>query len=128
MALALSVLAFLLGAGRPKQAKIQLAFGVEMASKGSWKEAEFRFRRAAELAPRDPAILNNLAVAYENNGRYEEAERTYLEALEIDARNERIRANYERFHVFYLDLRRREEANEDAAPSETVSVEPGGHP
>ena len=50
-ALALCALMVLTGAGRPKEAKIQLEFGVEMARTGSWKEAQFRFRRASELAP-----------------------------------------------------------------------------
>lgn len=111
--LLLGALLLLCGAGRARDAKVQLEFGVEMARSGSWNEAEFRFLRAAELAPGDPVILNNLAVAYENNGRYEQAKETYLKALEIDPDNDRIRQNYERFHLFYQDLldrRAREEA------------------
>ena len=92
---------------------MQLRFGVEMAQQGAWREAEFRFRRAAELAPGDPEILNNLAVAYENNGRFEDAEQTYFKALDVDPQNARIRENYERFRVFNTDRKRREKARED---------------
>jgi Flp pilus assembly protein TadD len=113
--LGLCAAATALAASRPKEATLQLRFGVEMAQKGSWKEAEFRFRRAAEIAPGDAEILNNLAVAYENNGRYDDAERTYLEALGADAGNERIRSNYERFRVFYEDLKQKRDAEQRTA-------------
>ena len=127
--LALCALVVLTGAGRPKEARIQLEFGVKMARSGAWKEAQFRFRRASELAPGDPVILNNLAVAYENNGRYEDANGTYLLALEIDSENERLRSNYERFHVFYaefLERKAREEAG--ATEADTASADSGDGP
>ena len=47
----------------------QKAYGAQMAQKGFWREALFRFDRAAKLAPDDPEILNNLAVASEAVGR-----------------------------------------------------------
>jgi Flp pilus assembly protein TadD len=128
-ALALCALLALTGAGRPKEAKIQLEFGVEMARKGSWKEAQFRFRRASELAPGDPVILNNLAVAYENNGRFKDANRSYLQALEIDSENERLRANYERFHVFYAEfLERKAKEDGGATAADAASADSGDGP
>lgn len=117
---ALCALLLLPAASRPKKAELQLRFGVEMAQKGSWKEAQFRFQKASELAPDDPEILNNLAVAYENNGRYDDAERTYLQALQIDAGNDRIRSNYERFRVFHEDLKQKH-AERGAGPAEKGS-------
>jgi tetratricopeptide (TPR) repeat protein len=123
---AIGLLLFLCGAGRPKKAQVQLRFGVDMAQQGAWKEAEFRFRRAAEIAPGDPEILNNLAVAYENNGRYEEAEQAYFQALEVDPQNGRIRENYERFRIFFADHNRKQKEREakDAEPAgETDTAE-----
>ena len=91
------------GKGRDREAEVQLRFGVDMALRGAWKEAQYRFQRASELAPDDPEILNNLAVAYENNGLYSDAERTYLHALDRARTNERIRENYEHFKIFYAE-------------------------
>ena len=101
LALAVLLLTLLAGAGRPKEAGIQMRFGVDMAQRGSWKEAEFRFRKAAETAPDDPEILNNLAVACESNGNYNDAELHYARAVDRAPDNQRIRENYERFRVFY---------------------------
>ena len=86
-----------------KEARLQMRFGVDMARRGSWKEAQYRFERALAVAPQDAQVLNNLAVAHENNGHYPRAEQFYLQALEHGPDNDKIRANYERFRVFYVD-------------------------
>ena len=67
------------GAG-PKPAD-QLDFGVSMARRGLWNEALFRFQQAQEERPGDARILNNIAVAYEAVGLFDEALETYQEAL-----------------------------------------------
>jgi len=99
-----------------KEARLQMRFGVDMARQGSWKEAQYRFERALAEAPQDSSILNNLAVAYENNGHYAEAGRAYLQALEHDPENEKIRANYERFRVFYTAHLSAAEGSPEPAP------------
>lgn len=106
LAFAAAAVMLLCGAGRSKDAEVQLRFGVDMAERGAWKEAEYRFRRALEFAPRDAAVLNNLAVACENNGRYEEAERAYVQALEVAPKDRSIRENFERFRIFYAEYLR----------------------
>lgn len=121
--LCVCALVLLSGAKRAKEAEVQLRFGVDMAQQGSWKEAQFRFEKAAKLAPEDPEILNNLAVAYENNGDYSLAEETYLKALELDAANARIRDNYEHFRVFYEEFT---EHRKRRAEPEAVAEEPEG--
>lgn len=88
---------------RGKSARVQMRFGVEMAQKGAWKEAQYRFERAAAEAPTDGPILNNLAVAYEHNGLYARAEQAYLRALQAAPDSEKLRTNYERFRLFYTD-------------------------
>jgi type IV pilus assembly protein PilF len=110
------------GKGRGKKATVQLRFGVDMAQRGAWKEAQYRFERAAAQAPGDAQVLNNLAVAYENNGRYDDAEATYQKALEAAPDNEKIRANFERFRIFYLShkesMRRQEPGGESGDEGE----------
>ena len=60
--------------------KSQLAFGVDMAKRGLWSEALFRFEQARRLQPASVSILNNLAICYEAGGRFEEALQLTIEA------------------------------------------------
>ena len=79
----------------------EISFGVKMAKRGLWSEALFRFKRAAEQRPGDSKILNNLAVAYEAVGQYDNALLAYREALKADSSNGELKRNYSRFIEFY---------------------------
>lgn len=83
----------------------QLDFGVDMARRGLWSEALFRFRRADQLEPGDPKVLNNMAVAYEALGQFERALDFYQKAIEADPTNRDLRRNYSRFVEFYRAFR-----------------------
>ncbi len=80
--------------------KDHINFGIEAAKRKLWKEAYYRFKRAAELNPRSAEAYNNLAVACEALGRFKEAEKYYKKALELDPGNRRIKANY----AIFLEL------------------------
>ena len=60
-----------------------------------------RFEHANELTPDQPRILNNIAVAQEANGLYEQALLTYQTGLEIAPNSDALRRNYMRFQEFY---------------------------
>ncbi|RMG48348.1 MAG: hypothetical protein D6718_02005 [Acidobacteria bacterium] len=80
-----------------KALRAEIRFAADMARRGLWREAMFRWRRALEARPRDPRLLNNVAVALEAQGQREEALATYRRALEAAGGNDpNIRANYER--------------------------------
>lgn len=79
----------------------QLEFGVRMAQRGLWSEALFRFERASEADPGNPRILNNIAVALEAAGRYDEAMEAYREAIRLAPGNRELEGNYARFVDFY---------------------------
>lgn len=79
----------------------EISFGVKMAKRGLWSEALFRFKRAAEQRPNDAKILNNLAVAYEAVGQYDNALLAYKEAIKADSSNRELKRNYSRFIEFY---------------------------
>ena len=79
----------------------QLAFGVEMARRGLWSEALFRFKQAGRLRTGDPRILNNMAVAYEALGNFERALDYYQQAIKADRTNRELKRNYSRFIEFY---------------------------
>lgn len=99
--------------------KAQVDFGVEMAQRGLWSEALFRFENARRLEPNDASVLNNLAVCYEAAGRFEDALETYNDALAVDPGNRVVKANYSRFAEFYQDFRPHQKesgAEKPAAP------------
>ena len=74
-----------------------LRFGVEVAQKGLWQEALFRFEQAAKMAPDDAKALNNLAVALEQAGEFDRARAAYEKALELAPDNMHIQQNYDLF-------------------------------
>lgn len=78
-------------------AKSQVAFGIDVAQRGLWREAIYRWERAIEIDPKYAPALNNLAVAYEHEGQLDKARQAYEKALEIDPDNVQIRQNYELF-------------------------------
>jgi Tfp pilus assembly protein PilF len=78
-------------------AKAQVEFGVRVAQKGLWREAIYRWERAATIDPTYAAAFNNLAVAYEHEGQFEKARTAYEKATELDPNNAMLRQNYDLF-------------------------------
>ena len=94
----------------------EVDFGVSMAKRGLWAEALFRFQQADKDRPNDPEILNNMAVAYEAVGKFEEALDTYKRALQAGPTNSDLKRNYSAFIAFYQSYR--PDAETDASPTE----------
>ncbi|MCL4838365.1 MAG: tetratricopeptide repeat protein [Thermoanaerobaculia bacterium] len=88
-----------------RQASSQSQFGIEMARRGLWSEALFRFQAAAAERPGDARLLNNKAVALEALGRFDEAMEAYREALRLAPGNRQVRQNHTRFTEFYQGYR-----------------------
>lgn len=82
-------------------APAQLSFGVQMARRGLWNEAIFRFEQARRQDPGNPRVLNNLAVANEALGRFDKAQQLYQEALRLAPGEPELKRNYARFIEFY---------------------------
>ena len=101
--IAFCCVALVLGAARkaPETSTAQMEFGVEMAKRGLWSEALFRFKQAERMSPGDPRILNNMAVAYEALGRFDKALEYYQRAIKADRANRDLKRNYSRFIEFY---------------------------
>jgi Tfp pilus assembly protein PilF len=86
-----------LAANPRNEAKALVQFGIEVAQKGLWKEAMYRWERAVEMDPTYAAAFNNLAVAYEHEGLFEKARKAYDTAISLDPKSASIRQNYEFF-------------------------------
>jgi Flp pilus assembly protein TadD len=77
-----------------------------MARKGFWREALFRYEKAAALKPDDAQIQNNLAVAYESIGDSARALASYKRALTLAPQDTKIKRNYARFAEYYTSVQR----------------------
>lgn len=124
------------GSSSPKQptavpqTKTQLQFGVEMAQRGLWSEALFRFRKAQDQRPSDPRVLNNMAIAYEALGQFELALQHYQDALKGDPNNRDLRRNYSRFVEFYRAFKPDQQKDGSLPPADPAdpAPAPGGTP
>ena len=78
-------------------AKSQVQFGIDVAQRGLWREAIYRWERAVQIDPNYAAAYNDLGVAYEHEGQLDKARKAYEKALELEPNNAQIRQNYELF-------------------------------
>ena len=78
-------------------AKSQVAFGINVAQRGLWREAIYRWEKAVELDPSYAAAFNDLAIAYEHEGQLDKARKAYEKAIELDPNNTEIKQNFELF-------------------------------
>lgn len=97
-----------------RSSKEEIAFGIEVARRGLWEEARFRFEQAAKAKPDSPSALNNLAVALEQQGEFEKAKAAYERALELDPKNISIQQNYDLFRE--ADEKRNRKTTRPGAP------------
>jgi Tfp pilus assembly protein PilF len=98
----------------------QMAFGVDMARKGLWREALFRFQQAGRMQPGNVRATNNLAVAYEAVGLFDKALETYRSGLEVSPNDSELRRNYSQFLELYQSF---ESEEEDDAPAAEAPAE-----
>jgi Tfp pilus assembly protein PilF len=78
-------------------AKAQVAFGINVAQRGLWREAIYRWEKAVEIDPSYAAAFNDLAIAYEHEGQLDKARKAYEKAVELEPQNAEIRQNFELF-------------------------------
>jgi tetratricopeptide (TPR) repeat protein len=75
----------------------QVGFGIWAADKELWDEAIFRWRKVLDQDPKSVAAHNNLAVAYEKKGLWEEARKEYETALKLAPDNPWVKVNFKNF-------------------------------
>jgi Flp pilus assembly protein TadD len=108
MKAALLVVALLLSSSVPALAQNQrseaeklVKFGISVAQYNLWREAISRFERAADIDPTYAAAYNNLAIAYEQQGKLDDARKAYEKALKLEPDNQYIKQNYELFREIH---------------------------
>ncbi len=106
------------------EAKQQWQFGVDMADRGLWSEALFRFEQARRIEPEHPAILSNIAVAHEALGLFEEALGYYRQALRLAPRERDVRRNYSRFVEYYQNFKGDREEDEEVSSVAEEAAQP----
>jgi Tfp pilus assembly protein PilF len=108
----------------------QVQFGVDMAQRGLWSEALFRFRQAEKLGDNRASVLNNIAVAYEALGQFDQAQTYYKKALDSDPRNVGLKRNYSRFVEFYQSFKPDQPGavGAEELPAAAEESEPPGQP
>ena len=90
-----------------KDAKAQVEFGIKAAQNELWKEATYRWEKATQLDPTYAEAWNNLAIGYEYQGRFDDAETAYQRALKLDSKSALIRQNYDLFKEIHDRTKRR---------------------
>jgi hypothetical protein len=112
--------------GSPVTADAQIGFGVRMAQRGLWSEAFFRFQQAQRLeGGNTPRLLNNLAVASEALGKFDQALDYYKQGLQQAPGDAELKANYDRFVSFYESFRAR---GDDKTKAGTAAPAPTAPP
>ena len=104
--------------------KAENSYGTEMAHKGFWREALFRYEKAAKLRPSDGQIQNNLAVAYESIGDTAHALAAYKRALELAPQDQKIKRNYARFAEYYTSVQRASSLPAPSSSAPTPAAQP----
>jgi Flp pilus assembly protein TadD len=78
-------------------AREQVEFGINVAQRGLWREAIYRWEKAVELDPMYAAAFNDLGIAYEHEGQLDKARKAYEKAIALEPNNSQIRQNYDLF-------------------------------
>ena len=77
--------------------KQEVDFGIDVARKGLWQEARFRFEKAVAADPENAQALNNLAIALEQQGEFDKAREAYETALKLKPGSVYIQQNFDLF-------------------------------
>jgi tetratricopeptide (TPR) repeat protein len=113
------------------ETKRQLEFGVKMALEGSWREAAFRFQKVVRSDPDNAYAHNNLGVALESVGKFEEALKSYERALELDPGNGKIKENRDRLKAYMASRTAQigaQAVGEDSGATDKAKPKPGESP
>lgn len=96
-----------------------MKFAAEMARRGNWREALYRWQKAAVVSPNNPKIQNNLGVAHEALGNVAQAMLHYDQAIGWKGEQSVVATNRARAERFWSQV-------EDAGDAEVPTYAPSG--
>jgi tetratricopeptide (TPR) repeat protein len=105
-----------------KDAKKEVAFGIDVARRGLWQEARFRFEQATVLNPDSASAFNNLGVTLEQQGEFDKARAAYERALQLEPKNVSIQQNFDLFRE--ADEKRNKKLKPPAKPRDSPAPAP----
>lgn len=100
--------------------RILSARGTVLAKQGKYKDSITYFERARVLAPSQPSVLNNLAMAYTMDGQADQAEGLLREAAQMRGASEKVKRNL----AMVLDLQGKDREAGHMADPNPVAKEP----
>jgi Tfp pilus assembly protein PilF len=109
-----------------KDAKKEVAFGIDVARRGLWQEARFRFEQATAIDPESGSAFNNLGVTLEQQGEFDKARVAYERALQLEPKNVSIQQNYDLCRE--ADEKRNKKLKKDAPPKPRETATPNPAP
>ena len=106
------------------QASSQLAFGVDMAKRGLWKEALFRFQQAEKLEPENPPHPEQSGGRGRSRRPVRQGPGVLRQALRLAPNDKGIRTNYTRFVEFYQGFKGKKDAKKGSLTMPAPSTPP----
>ena len=106
-------------------AKDAMQFAADMAERGNWREASFRWNQLVDRGIVDAKVNNNLGVAAEATGDLEQADRYYTEALRAAPGDPTIADNWNAF-LRLRKLLQPDKSPDDGGADDTVTPTAGG--
>ncbi len=91
------IIAVFIGCSAKKPIMSEFSFANKLARQGLWKEAHYRWEKVLAAGNDSAAVYNNIAIALEHMGRFDEAEQAYKKALKKSPNNSSIESNYKKF-------------------------------
>lgn len=110
----------------PKRAEVErdMRFAAEMASKGLWREALYRWERVLRTRPDDARLINNIAVAREALGEFDRAAGLYEKASLLEGAPPEVIANADLFRTARIDREERARSAEGIPDGTSASDTP----
>lgn len=101
LAILVFLLTLLVEANNKNEAELQIKLGIKAAFNNQWAESLYRWTKAIDLEPNNFAAHNNLAVAYEQFGYFDNALEEYEIAYKLAPDNLSIKSNIASFKETY---------------------------